>query len=152
MCFSVRHSCPICQVSDISFRRARRTCWCRALQLRERHRVEVLLLSPCIIHTLWPFELIGFSDIKSKYKNLTRDLSTPIDAAFAKENKLILFDHKAGQEGFLEMVFWTGWQAASLVLFTPDLIIDSSQILDQTCTPTQPWKPVNVIHTLRCTS
>ncbi|KAI0994033.1 hypothetical protein K3495_g14150 [Podosphaera aphanis] len=107
------------------------------MQLCKKHKIHLLFLMAHSSHILQPLDLAPFSVLKSKYRNQISDLSALNDAAPVKKERFIKFYHEAREEGLSDKIIRAGWKATGLVPFNPERVLQSSQVLQQPCTPTK---------------
>ena len=107
------------------------------MQLCKKHKIHLLFLPAHSSRILQPLDLAPFSVLKSKYRNQISDLSALNDAAPVKKERFIQFYHKAREEGLSDKIIRAGWKATGLVPFNPERVLQSSQVLQQPCTPTK---------------
>jgi hypothetical protein len=103
-----------------------------------QNKIHLLFLPPHSTHLLQPLDLSVFSATKTRYRNQIRELASLDDAAPIKKERFITYYHAAREEGFSERVIRAGWRAAGLVPYSPEKVIQSSQILNRVSTPPPP--------------
>jgi hypothetical protein len=99
------------------------------------HKIYLLYLPAHASHLLQPLDLAPFSVVKSRYWNKIRALLALDNAAPIKKERFITLYNKAREEGLLERVIRASWKAASLCLYNPQLVLNSSQISRRLSTP-----------------
>ncbi|KAI0998934.1 hypothetical protein K3495_g9265 [Podosphaera aphanis] len=105
------------------------------MQLCKTNKIHLLFLPAHSSHILQPLDLAPFTVLKSKYRNQISDLSALNDAAPVKKERFIKFYHEAREEGLSDKIIRPSWKATGLVPFNPERLLQSSQLLQQPCTP-----------------
>ncbi|KAI1004119.1 hypothetical protein K3495_g4093 [Podosphaera aphanis] len=105
------------------------------MQLCKKYKIHLLFLPAHSSHILQPLDLAPFSVLKSKYRNQISDLSALNDAAPVKKERFINFYYRAREEGLSDKIIQASWKATGLVPFNTERVLQSSQVLQQPCTP-----------------
>lgn len=108
----------------------------------KQNNVHAVFLPAHSSHVLQLLDLSCFSSLKTWYQQQITVLASLDDATPVKKRFFVKYYNLTCQQDLTEHVIRSGWKAAGLVPWNPNIALDSSQIIQpRPTTPPQPKRP-----------
>jgi DDE superfamily endonuclease len=90
------------------------------------NNIHLHFLPPHSLHATQPLDLTCFSPLKSRYRTKIAELATLDNGAKVKKDRFLKCYIEAREECFIDRNIRSGWKAAGLVPFNPEIVINYS--------------------------